>query len=130
MPGAIFDILPGAGWPGTDGTRKLSPPRAGGNIRQHTQQRMTLIVKSPISSRKAEYEGCAAWSIPRGVSSHHVLRRAFGDAYYRREKVRHATLLSAPRVLMCKHQARGKGQNEETDVDGCGHIIWHGCGCR
>ena len=56
-----------------------------------TQQRMTLIVKSPISSRKAEYEGCATWSIPRGVSSHHVLRRAFGDAYYRREKVRHAT---------------------------------------
>ena len=29
---------------------------------------------------------------PRGVSSHHVLQRAFGDAYMRREKVRHATL--------------------------------------
>ena len=33
-------------------------------------------------------------TIPRGVSSHHVLRRAFGDAYMRRENVRHATLLS------------------------------------
>lgn len=30
---------------------------------------------------------------PRGVSSYHVLRRAFGDAYMRRENVRHATLL-------------------------------------
>ena len=57
---------------------------------------MTLIVKSPISSRKAEYEGCATWCIPRGVSTHHVLRRAFGDAYYRRENVRHATFLFAP----------------------------------
>ena len=30
---------------------------------------------------------------PRGVSSNHVLSRAFGDAYCRRENVRHATLL-------------------------------------
>ena len=30
---------------------------------------------------------------PRGVSSYHVLVRAFGDAYMRRENVRHATLL-------------------------------------
>ena len=37
-----------------------------------TQQRMTLIVKSPISSRKAEYEGCATCVFTRGVSSHHV----------------------------------------------------------
>ena len=58
-----------------------------------TQQRMTLEVKSPISNSKAEYEGCATWSIPRGVSSHHVLLWAFGDAYFRRENVRHATLL-------------------------------------
>jgi len=28
---------------------------------------------------------------PRGVSSHHVLFRAFGDALCRRENVRHAT---------------------------------------
>ena len=63
---------------------------------------MTLVQKSPISSRKAEYEGCATWFIPRGVSSHHVFRRAFGDALYRRENVRHATLfLSAPRVSTC-----------------------------
>ncbi len=47
--------------------------------------RMTLTVKSPISRDKAEYEGCATWSIPRGVSSHHVLSRAFGDAYCKRE---------------------------------------------
>ena len=58
-----------------------------------TQQRMTLAQKSPISRTKAEYEGCATWSIPRGVSSHHVLVQAFGDALCRREKVRHATLL-------------------------------------
>ena len=32
-------------------------------------------------------------TIPRGVSSHHVLSWAFGDAYIRRENVRHATLL-------------------------------------
>ena len=30
---------------------------------------------------------------PRGVSSCHVLAWAFGDAYMRRENVRHATLL-------------------------------------
>ena len=30
---------------------------------------------------------------PRGVLSHHVLQRAFCDALYRRENVRHATLL-------------------------------------
>ena len=35
---------------------------------------------------------------PRGVSSHHVFYRAFGDAYCRREDVRHATLLFARRV--------------------------------
>ena len=44
----------------------------------YATQRMTLTVKSPISRTKAEYEGCAAW-YPRGVSSHHVLVRAFGD---------------------------------------------------
>ena len=54
---------------------------------------MTLHVKSPIFRTKAEYEGCAAWNAPRGVSSLHVLVRAFGDAYMRRENVRHATLL-------------------------------------
>ena len=58
----------------------------------YATQRMTLHVKSPISRTKAEYEGCATW-YPRGVSSHHVLVRAFGDAYMRRENVRHATLL-------------------------------------
>ena len=31
--------------------------------------------------------------VTRGVSSHHVFQRAFGDAYRRRENVRHATLL-------------------------------------
>ena len=68
--------------------------RGVGNLTRaaYATQRMTLTVKSPISRTKAEYEGCAAW-YPRGVSSHHVLVRAFGDAYRRREKVRHATLL-------------------------------------
>ena len=53
---------------------------------------MTLKVKSPISRDKAEY-GVALRGYPRGVSSDHVLSRAFGDAYFRRVKVRHATLL-------------------------------------
>ena len=55
---------------------------------------MTLHVKSPITKTKAEYEGCATCvNYTRGVSSHHVLTRAFGDAYMRHENVRHATLL-------------------------------------
>ena len=54
---------------------------------------MTLEVKSPISRNKAEYEVALRGQVPRGVSSHHVLFRAFGDAYFRRENVRHATLL-------------------------------------
>ena len=56
-----------------------------GTAATYANQRMTLTVKSPISRDKAEYEGCATWSIPRGVSSHHVLSRAFGDAYCKRE---------------------------------------------
>ena len=59
------------------GMSSVVPKGEGG---QRTQLRMTLEVKSPISNSKAEYEGCATWSIPRGVSSHHVLVRAFGDA--------------------------------------------------
>ncbi len=62
-------------------------------IPARTQQRMTLVVKSPISSRKAEYEVALRGQVPRGVSSNHVLRRAFGDAYLKHENVRHATLL-------------------------------------
>ena len=76
---------------------------------------MTLVQKSPISSRKAEYEGCATWCIPRGVSSHHVFRRAFGDALYRRENVRHATLfLSAQGGMVEKQQAQRKGRKNEN----------------
>ena len=48
----IFDILPGAFWPGTGGTQTRSPPRTGGNTRRRTQQRMTLEVKSPKFSVK------------------------------------------------------------------------------
>ena len=73
---------------------------------------MTLIVKSPISRDKAEYEGCATWSIPRGVSSHHVLSRAFGDAYYRRENVRHATLLFCAGRGGVKQKARKRSNKE------------------
>jgi hypothetical protein len=69
---------------------------------------MTLEVKSPISYSKAEYEGCATWSIPRGVSSHHVLLWAFGDAYFRREKVRHATLLFCAKSANVQGNRRGK----------------------
>ena len=75
---------------------------------------MTLEVKSPISNSKAEYEGCATWSIPRGVSSHHVLLWAFGDAYFRREKVRHATLL----FLRQECQRANNGCGEKVYEDG------------
>ena len=44
---------------------------------------------------------------PRGVSSYHVLLWAFGDALYRRENVRHATLLfCAEGVWLHKAKAR------------------------
>ena len=71
----IFDLLLGAGCLGSAARETRSPPRAGGNIRhvlrsrsrgeggRRTQQRMTLTVKSPISSQKAEYEGCATWIV-------------------------------------------------------------------
>ena len=73
---------------------------------------MTLAQKSPISRTKAEYEGCATWSIPRGVSSHHVLVRAFGDALCRRENVRHATLLFCAKSV----NARGETGVEESEI--------------
>ncbi len=62
----------------------------GDNVRNSV---FSLEVKSPISSRKAEYEVALRGQVPRGVSSNHVLRRAFGDAYLKHENVRHATLL-------------------------------------
>ena len=49
------------------------------------------------------------WSIPRGVSSHHVLSRAFGDAYCKRENVRHATL------LFCAKSVTVQGNGVEKD---------------
>ena len=55
--------------------------------------RMTLEVKSPISKKQSGVRRLRYVVNPRGVSSHHVLFRAFGDAYFRRENVRHATLL-------------------------------------
>ena len=42
--------------------------------------RMTLHVKSPISEVERSTEVALRGTIPRGVSSHHVLLRAFGDA--------------------------------------------------
>ena len=54
---------------------------------------MTLHVKSPISEVERNTKVALRGVIPRGVSSCHVLLRAFGDAYMRRENVRHATLL-------------------------------------
>ena len=42
---------------------------------------------------------------PRGVSSHHVFQRAFGDAYRRRENVGHAmfcTQYGLPFTSGCK----------------------------
>ena len=45
---------------------------------------------------------------PRGVSSDHVLTRAFGDAYMRRENVRHATLLFCAEGGDVQPKARSK----------------------
>ena len=53
---------------------------------------MTLHVKSPISEVERNTK-VALREQSRGVSSCHVLLRAFGDAYMRRDDVRHATLL-------------------------------------
>ena len=49
------------------------------------------IAKFQIAKRSTKV--ALRGQIPRGVSSHHVLLWAFGDAYMRRENVRHATLL-------------------------------------
>ena len=80
---------------------------------------MTLVQKSPISRTKAEYESCATWAIPRGVSSHHVLVRAFGDALYRREDVRHATLLFLRQECQRARERRGEKRtlNEEKCME-------------
>ena len=74
---------------------------------------MTLTVKSPISRTKAEYEGCATWCIPRGVSSYRVLVRAFGDAYRRHENVRHATFLFAPDGVGLTGLARRRSERND-----------------
>ena len=77
---------------------------------------MTLHVKSPIFRTTAEYEGCATWNAPRGVSSFHVLVRAFGDAYMRRENVRHATFFVCAGSDGLGNEARGekKGKSMKT----------------
>ena len=60
-----------------------SPPRAGGNIRQRTQQRIHALTEtSPKYKDRAVYE-VALRVQSRGVSSHNVLSRAFGDASVR-----------------------------------------------
>ena len=45
---------------------------------------------------------------PRGVLSSHVFQRAFGDAYRRRENVRHATLLFRAEGVNVRTMAREK----------------------
>ena len=82
---------------------------------------MTLDVKSPISRDKAEYEGCAAWSNPRGVSSNHVLSRAFGDAYIRRENVRHATFsfCASTRPALVEQTARDNELGLKMAISEC-----------
>ena len=57
-----------------------SPPRAGGNIRQRTQQRMPLFKEIANFKNQSGVRRLRYVDNPRGVSSHHVLIRAFGDA--------------------------------------------------
>ena len=73
-----------------------SPPRAGGNIRQRTQRipRAKRVaegdalagVRMPLFKEIANFKNQSGVRRlryvvnPRGVSSHHVLIRAFGDA--------------------------------------------------
>ena len=76
---------------------------------------MTLHVKSPISEVERNTK-VALRGNPRGVSSHHVLLRAFGDAYMRRENVRHATLLfcALERRALSK-QGAGREENKMSN---------------
>ena len=79
------------------------PTRDRGNVRNSVWR---FLRKSPISRTKAEYEGCATWSIPRGVSSHHVLVRAFGDASQKtwESKARHVSFCAGRGVAKEKVQ--------------------------
>ena len=57
---------------------------------------------------------------PRGVSSHHVLIRAFGDAYYRREKdkARHSSFLRKG----VSFRQRGKGRKKIGSIAGTRYL--------
>ncbi len=41
-----------------------------------------LVYLASCDTADFGYEGCAVWCIPHGVSSCHVLSRAFGDALH------------------------------------------------
>ena len=71
------------------------------------------MVKSPISRTKARYEVALRGAIPCGVSSHHVLVRAFGDAHHRRENVRHATLLFCAEGVNVRTTGAGEASTHE-----------------
>ena len=52
----IFDILPGAGWPGIGGTRTRSPPRAGDAVVALRQEGAQGFYKVWVSDAPIEAE--------------------------------------------------------------------------
>ena len=104
----IFDILPGAGWPGTGGTQTRSPPRAGGNIRQRTQQRIVASLKTGNFQYEGEIRLCArVVQYPRGALSYSIFIRALTGASTRLD------FESAPLFFCRRRSSRNKEAAKE-----------------
>ena len=101
IPGTIFTILPGAERSGTGGTRKRSPPRADGNIRRRTQQRIVASLKTGNFQYEGEIRWCVAWH-PRGVLSYLIFIRALTGASTR------LNFESAPLFFCRRRSSRNK----------------------
>ena len=77
----IFSILPGAGWPGTGGTQDAEFAKGGW---QHPSTYATAYDASRRNRQFHELKRNTKVALreqSRGVSSYHVLVRAFGDAF-------------------------------------------------
>ena len=61
--------------------RRNEEPGNPERIPARTQQRIVACWKTSPKYDKARYEVALRGQIPRGVSSNHVLSRAFGDAF-------------------------------------------------
>ena len=103
-----------------------NPDKDRGNVRNSVWR---FKKKSPISRDKAEYEGCATWAIPRGVSTHHVLSRAFGDAFLETWecKARHSSFLrqECQRAMALARKKKEINEKIFMEVDS----KWDICSC-